>query len=342
MATPPPPAPLSASVLAAAAAPGAAGSVGAMVAPIAGQSVKQLGLASGGYGGQKIRWAPYLFVAPFVLIFCTFTLYPLLQSVVLSMQQTFGPRSTVFVGTRNYRFLLSDPMFWLAVRNTAVFAATSIFIQLPLSLGLAMLLNRPSLRGRTIFRLIFFSPSLVGLVFVAIVALLAFDKHTGLVDVTLHRVFGFNQDFPWLDSYVMLALVLTALWVYVGFNMVYFLAALQNVSRDLTEAAMVDGATAWHRFLHVTVPAIRPVASFVVLLSLIGSFQLFELPYVLLNFTGGADNQGLTVVMYLYLTGFQTGDLGYASAIGWLLAIFLGGFALLHTWLGSGQEAEAA
>jgi ABC-type sugar transport system permease subunit len=80
----------------------------------------------------------------------------------------------------------------------------------------------------------------------------------------------------------------------------------------------------------------------VVLLSLIGSFQLFELPYVLLNFTGGPDNQGLTVVMYLYLTGFQTGDLGYASAIGWLLAIFLGLFALLHTWLGRGHEAEAA
>jgi ABC-type sugar transport system permease subunit len=111
--------------------------------------------------------------------------------------------------------------------------------------------------------------------------------------------------------------------MYVGFNMVYFLAALQNVDRSIEEAAIVDGAGPWQRFRHVTIPAIRPVAGFVVLLSIIGSFQLFELPFVLLNNTAGPDNRGLTIVMYLYQTGFEIGDLGYASAIGWSLAILL-------------------
>jgi ABC-type sugar transport system permease subunit len=109
--------------------------------------------------------------------------------------------------------------------------------------------------------------------------------------------------------------------------MVYFLAALQNVNRELLEAAEMDGARPWHRFIHVVIPAIWPVGTFVVLLSLVGSFQLFELPFVLLG-GGGPDNQGLTIVMYLYQSGFETGDLGYASAIGWLLAILMGTFAV--------------
>jgi ABC-type sugar transport system permease subunit len=286
------------------------------------------------------RLTPYAFIAPFVIIFCVFTLWPLLQSVRLSTQQTFGPQSTQFVGTRNFSYLFSDPLFWKALRNTTYFAAGSLFLQLPCSLGLAMLLNRPGLKGRALFRLIFFAPSLVGLVFVAILAALVFEKHTGLLNVTLHNAIGWDLEFPWLDKFVMPTLILAALWVYVGFNMVYFLAALQNVSQDLIEAATIDGAGKFKQFVHVTLPAIRPVGSFVVLMSMIGSFQLFELPFVLLG-GGGPDNQGLTVVMYLYQTGFQTGDLGYASAIGWVLAVLLAGLALVHARL-SKNDAETA
>lgn len=288
--------------------------------------------------GDRNPRAPYFFLAPFLVIFALFTVYPLIQSIVLSTQQTYGPRSARFVGASNFITLLHDALFWKAVRNTVVFTCGSVFLQLPLSLGLAMLLNRPGLRGRTTFRLIFFSPSLVGLAFVAMIFGLIFEKRTGLLNVGLHRIVGFNPDFPWLQEYVMPAMILAALWMYVGFNMVYFLAALQNVSRDLQEAAEVDGAGAWHRFMHVTIPAIRPVATFVVLLSIIGSFQLFELPYVLLG-GGGPDNQGLTVVMYLYQNGFETGDLGYASAIGWLLAILLGTFAVVQRLLAKAEEA---
>ena len=282
--------------------------------------------------------APYLFMSPFLLLFIAFTAYPLLRSMTLSLQQTFGPRATRFVGVDNFWFLFSDPRFWKALTNTAVFTAGSILIQLPCSLGLAMLLNRPNIRGRAFFRLIFFSPSLVGLVFVAMIFSLIFEKRTGLLNVALHQAFGFNVDFPWLQEYVMPALILASLWMYVGFNMIYFLAALQNVSRELLEAAEIDGAGPFSRFIHITLPAISPVGSFVVLLSLIGGFQLFELPYILLN-GPGPNSQGLTVVMYLFQTGFETGDLGYASAIGWVLAVLLILFAVCQRVFATAREA---
>lgn len=281
------------------------------------------------------RAAPWALLAPFLALFATFMVYPLAQSLGLSMQQTFGPAHSRFVGAANYRHIIDDPLFWKAVRNTLLFTAGSVFIQLPLSLGLALLLNRPGLRGRAVLRTIYFAPVLVGVVFVAMMFGVMFEKRTGLVNQALHAAIGWDLDFPWLQRFVLPALIIASLWQYVGFNMVYFLSALQNVRADLVEAAALDGAGGWRRFVNVTLPQIRPVATFVVLLSIVGSFQLFELPYVLLNGTAGPDNSGLTVVMYLYQMGFDQGDLGYASAVGWMLAALLIGLAVAQRRLGS-------
>jgi ABC-type sugar transport system permease subunit len=279
------------------------------------------------------RWAPYVFMAPFVLIFCTFMVYPLVQSIALATQQTYGPKTTAFVGLKNFADLFADRFFWLAMRNTLVFAVGSVVLQLPLSLGLAMLLNRPQLKGRALFRLIFFSPSLVGIVFVAMMFALMFHEREGLVNVLLRAVIPhFPREFPWLQRHVMPALIIATLWMSVGFNMIYFLAALQSVDRECLEAADIDGANGWQKFLYVILPEIAPVTRFVMLLSLIGSLQLFELPFILLN-GPGPENRGLTVVMYLYQYGFEVGDLGYASAIGWTLALVLMGLTVIQRLL---------
>ena len=283
-------------------------------------------------------WTPWLFLAPFILTFGVFLAWPLANSVLLAFQQTFGPRSSTWVGVENFTYMFGDPLFWKAVRNTALFAAGSVCLQLPLSLGLAMLLNRPGIKGRAFFRLIFFAPSLVGLVFVGLLFSLMFAPRTGLVNTTINSLFpAFDPEFPWLQVYIMPALILAALWLYIGFNMIYFLAALQNVPEELLEAASLDGAGPWDRFRHVVIPEILPVATFVVLMSLLGSLQLFELPFVLLN-GAGPENRGLTIVMYLYNTGFVSGDLGYASAIGWMLAFFMGAFAVGQKWFIKRQE----
>lgn len=285
------------------------------------------------------RWAPWFFTAPFLALFAVFTLWPLAQSLILALQQTFGPKRTVFVGFDNFAFLLRDPLFWHAVRNTALYALGAVVIQLPVAFGLALLLNRPALRGRAIFRLIFFAPSLVGLVFVGVMFTLLFQKRTGLINAGLHTLWsGWDPEFAWLDQHVMPSLIVSSVWLYAGFNMIYFLAALQNVNRELLDAASIDGAGPWARFRHIVLPEIRPVAGFVVLLSVIGSFQLFELPWVLLNNSAGPDDRGLTIVMYLYQTGFLTGDLGYASAIGWVLGLMLVGIALVQTRLARNEE----
>lgn len=281
---------------------------------------------------RRFPIAPWIFLGPFILAFGVFTVWPLLQSLVLAFQQTYGPGTTRWVGLRNFAYLLGDPLFWRAVANTARYTLGSLLVQMPVALVLALLLNRPGIRGRGFFRLVFFAPSLVGLPFVAILFGPIFEKRTGLINAGLHWLTAgaWNPEFAWTQNYVMSSLVLAALWMYAGFNMVYFLAALQNVSKDLLEAATIDGCNAWQRFWHVTLPEIRPVAGFVVLLSLLGSFQMFELAFILLNSGAGPDNRGLTVVMYLYQTGFLVGDLGYASAIGWILALLLMGLALLQ------------
>src|SRR5262245_62775630 len=149
-------------------------------------------------------WAPYVFIAPFVFVFCTFMVYPLVQSIILAMQQTFGPKTTVFVGLKNFQDLLADRFFWLAMRNTFVYAVAAVALQVPLALGLAMLLNRPSLRGRALFRLIFFSPSLVGMVFVAMMFALMFHEREGLVNLVCRlllekkkKASNILQDYAW-------------------------------------------------------------------------------------------------------------------------------------------------
>jgi len=286
-------------------------------------------------------WVPWFFLGPFLLGFAIFVAWPLVRAVALSLEQTYGPGVRVFIGLRNFEFLLRDPLFWTAFRNTVVFTLGSLLLQMPAALGLALLLNRPSLRGRHWFRLVFFSPALIGMVFAATLATLVFEKQTGLINYGLHALCRrWDPDFPWLEDYLMTSLLVAALWLYTGFNMVYFLAALQNVPADQLEAASIDGAGRGRRFWHVTLPSILPVGGFVVLLSVAGSFQIFVLPYVMFLRTGGGGphDRGLTILMYLYKTGFLAGDLGYASAIGWVLTLLLVGLVLLHRRLTRGEE----
>jgi len=296
------------------------------------------------------RAAPYIFLAPFALSFVVFTAYPLVKSLILAFSITSWPRSQVFVGFKNFTFMFQDPDFFRAVSNTVLFALGSVFIQLPISLALALLLNQSFLRLRNLFRFAFFSPYLLGQVFAAVLFGVIFAPQYGLLnrglDLLLPRALqtltGLTIETAWLSKpgLVMPALILTALWMYAGFNMVYFLAALQAVDRELYDAAAVDGANVLQRFWNVTVPGIKPVVIFVVVLCVIGSFQLFELPWFMLGSSAGPEQSGLTIVMYLYQRGFVAGDLGYASAVGWVLALGMLLISVLQLRLG-GMRPEA-
>jgi len=273
---------------------------------------------------MKPRYAPYFFIAPFFLLFGVFMVYPLLDSIRLSTYNVRGMQHQTFVGFENIERLLADPLFWTALWNTAYFALGSLLLQLPVALGLALLLSNARLKGRNLFRLSFFSPVLISGVFIAVIFYLLYDRRYGLVN----KVLGF--EIPWLQdpALVMPALVLAGVWRWAGFNMVYFLAGLQSIRRELYEAAAVDGAGTWQTFIHVTIPALRPVIAFVVITSMIGSFQLFDLPYVLTE--GGPGNASMTMVMYLYKHGFEFINLGYAATIGWALAVIIGVISIIQ------------
>ena len=241
----------------------------------------------------------WLMLSPFMILFVVFVVYPLFQSAILAANQTYGPQTRMYVGAKNFEILISDPSFWVAVKNTVIYALGSLFIQLPIAFFLALALNSRRLRARGVYRLIFFSPQLMGLVFVSILGALAFEKRAGLVNQALAAITRNPNmlEIDWLQQHVMATLILISLWLYVGFNMIYFLAALQNVDKSLIEAAEIDGAGALSKLRHVILPSVKPVATFVVLLSMIGSLQLFELPYILLDGSGGTENRGLTIVM---------------------------------------------
>ncbi len=273
---------------------------------------------------MKPRYAPYAFLAPFFTLFGVFMVYPLFDSIRLSAYSVRGMRSQTFVGLANFDRLIADPVFWTALWNTAYFALGSLLLQLPVALALALLLSNARLKGRNLFRLSFFAPVLISGVFIAVIFYLLYDRRYGLVNMVLGSEIQWLQD----PDLVMPALVLAGVWRWAGFNMVYFLAGLQSIRRELYEAAAVDGAGTWQTFIHVTIPALKPVIAFVVITSMIGSFQLFDLPYVLTE--GGPGNASMTMVMYLYKHGFEFINLGYAATIGWALAVIIGVISIIQ------------
>lgn len=294
---------------------------------------------------RRLRWTPWIFLAPYLLITAAFLGYPFVYAVKLAFYQTAGPNAKVWVGIDNFRFLLQDPDFHTAITNTTIFAIFGTAVMVPVALGLALVLNAGKDRLKGVFRLVFFSPNVVGQIFVGIIFAVVFTPRYGLFNRFVQELFGVGLETRWLETplLVMPAIVLTNLWLYAGFNMIYFLAALQNVDQTLVEAARMDGAGKWGVFRHVTLPAIKPILTFVLIMCTIGSFQLFELPYALMRSGGSANgpaNSALFIVSYLYDAAYNVGDLGLASAVGWVLALIMLTASLIQLRLTGGANDE--
>ncbi|MFC8826023.1 carbohydrate ABC transporter permease [Streptomyces sp. NPDC057137] len=270
---------------------------------------------------QGRRLAPYLFVLPAVALFATFKLYPIGWSFVLSLHKTVDGVDT-FVGADNYTRLLDDPLFWTALKNTAIILVVQVPLMLALATGLAVALNSTLLHGRSVFRLGFFMPMVTGLVAYGIIFSVLLNKEYGLVNWLLSGI-GLDA-VPWLTDplWAKLSLGLALTWHYTGYNAVILLARLQTIPGELYDAASVDGAGAWASFRHVTLPGLRPALLLTTVLSTIGTLQIFDEPYILTG--GGPDNATLTIGVYLYQNAFTYFDFGYASAIAYALAVLIG------------------
>ena len=279
------------------------------------------------------RWAPYVFISPFLILFAVFGVFPLLFSLYLAFQSwepTSGLGAMSFVGLENFSFALQDEWFWKSLKNTLWLAIASGVPQHLVAIPLAVFIHQSfrTLRDGVVGA--YFLPYITSTVAIAIMFSSLFSKDFGLVNAGLHGLFGIEH-VDWLGraENIKPAIALIVFWRYLGFNVVLYLAALQTIPKDLYEAATMDGAGRWQQFWFITLPNLKPMIFFGVTLSVIGGLQLFEEPFILTGGRGGIDQSGMTSAVYLYRMAFDFNDFGGASAMSWLLF----GVVALLTWL---------
>lgn len=273
------------------------------------------------------RITPYLFLLPMILLFVGFKLYPYISAFWLSLTTNVGG-DVQFAGLANYTRLLQDPLFYTALGNTGIILLVQVPLMLVLAILLAVAFNSAILKWRAFWRTSYFVPIVMGLVAYGILFRALLNTNEGFVNYLLGFI-GLGP-VPWLGDpmWAKVSIVIAMTWHYTGQNAIIYLAQMQSIGGELYEAAHVDGASAFQRFWHVTLPGLRPAIVLTVILSTIGTLQLFDEPYVLTN--GGPDNATLTVGMYLYQNGFKYFDFGYASAIGYALTIIIGVISLIQ------------
>jgi multiple sugar transport system permease protein len=279
------------------------------------------------------RWAPYVFISPFLVLFAVFGIFPLGFSLYLAFQAwepTSGLDAMRYVGLENFLFALQDDWFWKSLKNTGWLALMSGLPQHLVAIPLAAFIHASFKHLRDGVIGAYFVPYITSTVAIAILFSSLFSTDFGLVNAGLKAAFG-TENIDWLGQpeYVKPAIAVIVFWRYVGFNVVLYLAALQTIPKDLYEAATMDGAGRWHQFWHITMPGLRPMIFFGVTLSVIGGLQLFEEPFILTGGRGGPDQSGMTSAIYLYRMAFDFNDFGGASAMSWLLFVVVAAL----TWL---------
>lgn len=267
----------------------------------------------------KQKMVPYLFLAPFLIIFLVFMVYPVLYSVVISFMRYKGG-AFEFNGLNNFKMLFSDKLFFKSMANTFIILLIEVPIQTLLALVFAHLLNTDHLKCRGILRMAIFVPVLIDTVSYAIVFSLLFSSD-GLVNSLLTAI-GLKA-VPWFTNSIAakVLIMIAMIWRWTGYNTVIILGGMQNIPNELYEAASIDGASRFQQFLHVTLPGVRQVTLFSVVLSITGAMQLFTEPQLLTQ--GGPVNETLTIVQYIYQTGFKQFNFGVASAGAYILAGFI-------------------
>jgi ABC-type sugar transport system permease subunit len=263
---------------------------------------------------------PYLFVLPNLVIFAIFVFGPTLYSFWISLTNWDGLGVPQFVGLANYQRLLTEPIFLAAVRNSVFYTVGTMAPMMVLALGLALMLNSP-LRGRIFFRTVIYIPVVISWVAGALVWQLIFLHPNGFMNAFL-GLFGIPAQ-VWTNNpnLVLPAIIWMSIWKGLGFYMVIFLAGLQTIPPTMYEAAAIDGASKWNQFWNITLPLLRPTTLFVLVIGIIGSFEVF-IPIFLLT-GGGPGYSSMVMVMAIYRFGFETYETGYASAIAVVLFLII-------------------
>ncbi|MDQ0573854.1 carbohydrate ABC transporter permease [Agromyces albus] len=283
------------------------------------------------------RLAPYLYIAPFFAIFVVFGLFPLLFTFYVALFDWNPIGEQTFVGFANFERLFQDPRFWNAVVNTFWIFVISTVPQLLLALGLAHLLNHARLKWANFFRMALLVPYITSVAATALVFGQIFDKNFGLINWVLD-IFGIDP-VNFMSSQIGSWIVISSMviWRWFGYNTLLYLAGLQAIPREIYEAASVDGATSWQQFIHLTIPSLRPIIIFTVIMSTIGGLQIFTEPLLIAPESGltcgAVGRQCQTLSLFLYEQGFGQFEFGYGSAIGVALFVIVVVVSLINFYL---------
>lgn len=279
----------------------------------------------------------YVLLGPNLLLFGVFMAVPLVLVVVLSLQNYSGFGSAEWIGLKNYTDLAGDSVFWRSAVNTVIFAAVTVPVTLALGLWVAVLLNR-SVPARGLFRALFYLPYVISGVVIAMVGKWIFNENVGVVNRVLRAVGA--PAIGWQSESVpaLVSLMVMLIWARLGLVMVIYLAGLQGIPTEYYEASRVDGANRWQQFRYVTWPMLRPTTFFLVVLTVIESFQVFDIVYVMTG--GGPGNATQVLTTYAYETGFGARRQGYSAAIGVIVYLAVLVFTVLWWQVQKRREVD--
>ena len=264
---------------------------------------------------------PYLFLSGSLIIITVFKIIPILVSLIMSFYKWDLVSNPVFIGTKNFIDLFKDKIFLLSVYNTFYYSLGTTVFSVIIGLVLALLLNKKWIKGKQLFRSLFFLPAICSMVAISMIWMWMFDPNYGFFNYLLQLVL--LPQLRWLSdpNMAMPSLILLAIWANIGYNMVLFIAGLQGIPAHLYEAAQIDGASHFRQLWHITLPLLNPVTFFVVTMQIIRSFQVFSQIYVMTQ--GGPVNKTQVLVYYLYQNGFEWFKMGYASSISMILLLIV-------------------
>ncbi len=268
------------------------------------------------------KLAPYLWVLPALTVYGLFKLYPLVSGLQMSLLRWDGIEEPRYIGLRNFEKILSDEMTGTVLMNNVHYAVGTVVGKIVLSLVLAILLHQ-ALRGRTFYRTSLFMPVVMSFVVVGVLWSWLFNPQFGLINSFLR---GLGLEFlvqDWLgDAAVALnSLIMVDIWKWYGFHMVIFLAGLQSIPDELYEAARIDGASVWQQFLHVTLPMLQPVMIVNVTISVMGAFNVFDIPFIMT--AGGPANATNVMALHIYIRGFKFYRFGFSAALSYVLLVIV-------------------
>ena len=269
---------------------------------------------------QKL--APYIFISPFIIVFLLFFVYPVISTIIMSFQKVV-PGQTTFVGFDNYKNLLNSD-FLKAITNSVIYTVITIAVLLPVPLILAVFLNSKQIVAKNFFRSVFFLPALVSVVVAGFTFRLIFgEMPTALLNDIISN-FGADP-IKWIGGPAQwtsfFALLMLCCWRWMGVNIMYYLSGLQSIPSELYESASIDGANPWQQFRHVTIPFLKPTATYVLTISIYGGMAMFLESRMLFNGGRYPGGQGLTIVGYLYRLGWDQNKIGLGCAVGLSLLV---------------------